>query len=144
MIPLKKVLMRSWYGHLREDNGLTGSGKGVLIFYSRSFFHKNATSQTSFIAVPNIIFFPNPHCAQFWRILLPAVKNKVSKILISSEITGSLTADSDQFPRKSYPIPDIPERMNVFIVSIPNEFKKEREVCELFEMDFKKSFLLLF
>ena len=37
---------------------------------------------------------------------------------------------------------ELRECMNVFIVSLQMS-KKEREICE-FEMDFKKSFLLLF
>ena len=32
------------------------------------------------------------------------------------------------------------ERMNVFVVSIPNELKKEREICE-FEMDYNNFFV---
>ena len=33
--------------------------------------------------------------------------------------------------------------MNIFIILIPNDDKKEREICE-FEMDFKKFFLLAY
>ena len=45
-------------------------------------------------------------------------------------------------PQKPNPIPGRRERMNVFIVSIPNEFKKEREISELFEIDLTKSYNL--
>ena len=31
--------------------------------------------------------------------------------------------------------------MNAFIVSVPNEVERKREICE-FEMDFKKSFFV--
>ena len=34
--------------------------------------------------------------------------------------------------------------MNVFIVTIPNELKKEKKKIREFEMEFKKTFLLLF
>ena len=39
---------------------------------------------------------------------------------------------------------ELRECINVFIVSIPNDdmSKKERKICE-FEIDFKKSFMLL-
>ena len=37
---------------------------------------------------------------------------------------------------------ELGEFVNVFIVSIPNEYKKEREICD-FEMDLKNFFVCL-
>ena len=57
-----------------------GNEGSSLMPHSRSFFHENPASRTYFIAIPNIIFFPNPHpCPNLGEFGFPgAVKSAYS------------------------------------------------------------------